>query len=108
MNKPYSEFPDVLIDPSRFRDRIAALLVTAGYLGDRGCPILSAEIFHDKTTINMRASDFLEWFPLNEVHRRLGGPQSYVSGRRHNRYRHYHTTLNGIEITACEPVGGDA
>ena len=30
MNKPYSEFPDVLIDPSRFRDRIAALLVTAG------------------------------------------------------------------------------
>ena len=98
MNKPYSEFPDVLIDPSRFRDRIAALLVTAGYLGDRGCPILSAEIFHDKTTINIRAGDFLVFF---------GGSRSYVSGNKLKQYRHYHTTMNGIEITACDLVEGD-
>tara|TARA_R110002020_G_scaffold469484_1_gene694545 strand:- start:2912 stop:3211 length:300 start_codon:yes stop_codon:yes gene_type:complete len=99
MNKPYSEFPDVLIDPSRFRDRIAALLVTAGYLGDRGYPILSADIFHDKTTISIRAADFLGLFE---------GPRSYVSGSKDKQYRHYYTTLNGIEITACEPVEGDA
>ena len=79
MNKPYSEFPDVLIDPSRFRDRIAALL-------------------HDKTTINIRAGDFLVFF---------GGSRSYVSGNKLKQYRHYHTTMNGIEITACDLVEGD-
>lgn len=98
MNKPYSEFPDVLIDPSRFRDRIAALLVTAGYLGDRGCPILSAEDLPRQDDDQHTRGRLLGVF---------GGSRSYVSGSKIKQYRHYHTTMNGIEITACEPVEGD-